>query len=244
VARPQGTDLIIVVPGFGGDAEGTRHMLAWGEDIAHLGFDVRVADYICRRGVECSRDRLSEQIDAMRPETYARVHVFAYIAGTWSTNELLEVRDIPNLTSIVYDRSPSQERAPAAVVSRIRPFVWLGKGHVVADLAKWPYPPLVAEPRPAVGILVETRVTTMIRMFKRAALKPGPFSYDPADLGEPYDDLMYTPLNHHQMYLNFHIIGPELVHFFQHGRFSDEAARERGPGDPFDRYEPPPPDGA
>jgi hypothetical protein len=35
------------------------------------------------------------------------------------------------------------------------------------------------------------------------------------------------------MYLNFDQIGPELLHFYRNGRFSEEARRTPYEGDPF-----------
>ena len=45
-------------------------------------------------------------------DRYRRVHVFAFIAGGWTFNPFGEAGTLPNLSTIVYDRSPYQERAP------------------------------------------------------------------------------------------------------------------------------------
>ena len=50
---------------------------------------------------------------------YERLHVFAFLAGAWTLNPLLDGRALPNLATVVYDRSPYQERAPR-IASPIR----------------------------------------------------------------------------------------------------------------------------
>ncbi len=47
---------------------------------------------------------------------YKKLHVFSYIAGTWVLNIWLQQHPQNNITSIVYDRSPMQERVPFALV--------------------------------------------------------------------------------------------------------------------------------
>lgn len=229
-------DLVIILPGLGDSREGRRHMAKFGEEIAPRGFDVLVPEYIARRGVEQTVANLRHVLDQAKLDHYHKVHFFSYIIGTWSLNLVLKDKVIPNLGHIVSDRSPLQERAPAVVSRRIGLPTRIMMGRVVKDFSRTPYPPLHLPPDTHIGLLIENRATSLIRMFKNTTLAMGPLSWDPADLHQPHHDLLFTPLNHDEMYVNFDVIGPELLHFFQTGRFSDGARRTPLPGDPFRKH--------
>jgi hypothetical protein len=80
--------------------------------MAGEGMDLYVPTYISRGGLAESRARLQRFIRDNRLERYDRVHVFAFLAGAWTFNPLVEARELPNLATVIYDRSPLQERAP------------------------------------------------------------------------------------------------------------------------------------
>ena len=230
-------DLILILPGLGGNEDGERAMEAWGEQLADQGYTVVVSDYASRESVEDCVKGLDRSIRELNIESYDEVHVFAYILGSWTLNLWLHDNTLPNLASIVYDRSPLQERAPAVGDDLGGPLVRLWMGAVVEDLANTPYPTLSPLEGVAMGLLIENRATALIRRFKDRALAMGPLSWDHRDLGQPADDYMYTPVNHDQMYSYFHHFGPELVHFFEQGRFSEGARRQPMEGDPFSVWE-------
>ena len=103
---------------------------------------------------------------------------------------------------------------------------------MIFDIADTPFP-YVDLPGVSVGLMVENKATSFIRRNKEDALEMSPLSFDPDDLEQEYDDAIHVPLNHDDMYRSFDVVGPELIHFFREGIFSDEAEREPLEGDPF-----------
>src|SRR5262249_55481397 len=151
-----------ILPGFGygrDQANGFRSIRA---HAAADGIDIYVANYVTRRGLDSSRDELRRFIREQRLDRYERVHVFAFIAGAWTLNPSSVRTLLPNLASVVYDRSPYQERAPKIAVDVLPLPAWLRYGATIFDVARTPYPPLNAA-NVNIGLLVETRPTAFIR---------------------------------------------------------------------------------
>jgi hypothetical protein len=82
--------------------------------MAREGVELYVPTYISRSGLTESRAKLQRFIRDHRLDRYDRLHVFAFIAGAWTLNPLVEARGLPNLATVVYDRSPFQERGTEA----------------------------------------------------------------------------------------------------------------------------------
>src|SRR5262245_55355117 len=184
-------DALLVLPGFGYGSAGAGTFKSLRPALAGEGVDLYVADYLTRGGLASSREKLAQFIRVNRLDRYERLHVFAFLAGGWTVNPLLE-REMPgNLTSVVYDRSPFQERAPAIAVDTLRVLAWLRFGSTIFDVARTPYPPLMA-PNVKVGLLVESRPTSFIKNRAKAARAFGPFAFGCDDLHQPYDDCGYV----------------------------------------------------
>jgi hypothetical protein len=141
---------------------------------------------------------------------------------------------LPNLASVVYDRSPYQERAPEIAASRLHFLTWVRYGSTVFDVARTPYAPLAA-PNVKVALMVESTPTPFIRRYENAARQYGPFAFECEAFLQPYDDCLYLPLNHDQLYTRFAEIWPELVTFIRTGRFSHAAVRTPPVDDPLAR---------
>lgn len=230
----QAEDLVIVLPGLGDSKKGRRHMAEWGEQTP--GYTVVVPDYIERESVDASVASLEAFLEETDLTAYDEVHVFAYILGTWALNLYLEDHELPGLSSVVFNRSPIQERAPAVVHKRLTCATRIAFGPVLGDMADIPYPPVTLPEGVASGFIIENRATSLMRHFKRTALKMfGPLDWSVQALQHPVDDHLYTWVNHDEMYVSFDVIGPELLHFFEHGRFSDQAQREPSELDPWRR---------
>jgi hypothetical protein len=222
---PPAPDALLILPGFGYSADGERALRALAPAMRADGLDLYVPDFIARGGLEQSRHNLHRFIGEQRLERYERVHVFAFLAGAWTFNPLVEdARLLPNLATVVYDRSPYQERAPRIAADRLRFLAWIRYGPVIFDLAKAPYPPL---PRAStkVGLLVETVPTPFVRKRAAMARAYGAYAFECAALAQPYDDCIFVPLHHTEFYTRFGEAWPEVRTFIRTGRFSASARR-------------------
>ena len=223
--QPPPREALLVLPGFGYGNKAEHALRTLAPAMAGEGIDLYVPTYLERSGLEDSRDTLKRFIGEQRLGRYERVHVFAFLAGGWTFNLLAEDQDLlPNLASVVYDRSPYQERAPRIAAERLAPFAWLRYGRVLFELARTPYRPL-PERAANVGIIVETEPTSLVKRFDKTARSYGPYSFDCAALAQPHVDCMYAALNHGEMYTHFGQLWPEVRAFLRDGRFSPTAVR-------------------
>jgi hypothetical protein len=227
-------DALLVLPGFGyGRAEG-KAFRSLVPSTASEGVDLYVAPFVTRTGLATSRATLERYIRENRLDRYERLHIFAFLAGAWTFNPLVERHNLPNLASVVYDRSPFQERAPRIAVDKLPLLAWMRYGSTVFDVAREPYPALTA-PDVKVAIMVESTPTSFIKRYDKAARQLGPFAFACGSLGQRYDDCLYLPMNHNELYARFAEVWPELLTFIRTGRFGDGANRTPPVGDPLAR---------
>jgi hypothetical protein len=227
-------DAFLVLPGFGYGRASERAMRSLAATAVADGVDVYVPTYLTRRGLASSRDQLDRFLRDNRLDRYERLHVFAFLAGAWTMNPLFERGVPPNLTTVIYDRSPFQERAPAVAVDKLRVFAWLRYGSTIFDVAKTEYPALTA-PDVNVGVLVESRPTSFIRHHEQAARAYGPLEFACDQLRQRYEDCGYVPLSHDELYVHFPELWPELRTFIRTGRFTSAMNRTPPDGDPLGR---------
>ena len=220
----QASDALLVLPGVGYDRAGEAAFRALAPSTAADGLDLYLPRYVDRGGLEASRERLEDFVRVHRLDRYERVHIFAFIAGAWTVNPLIERNLLPNLSTILFDRSPYQERAPRVAVEQLRFLTWVRYGAAVSDLARTSYVPLMA-PRARVGIVVETAPTRFIRRHAAAAAKAGPYDFGCGAFGQPYDDCIYVALSHDELYCRFADVWPEVRAFIRTGRFTPAANR-------------------
>ena len=223
-AAPAPAEALVILPGLGYDRAGERTLRALAPAMAAGGLALYVPAFVSRGGLDDSRDRLQRFLGNSHLEQYERVHVFAFIAGGWTVNQLAAEHAIPNLATIVYDRSPYQERAPRIAQERLPLLTWLRHGSIVSDLARTPYPPFPGA-GVNVGLIVETVPTPFVRRFASTARKYGPLQMECDGLGQTYDDCYYLPLNHAELYTHFSQVWPELHAFIRTGRFTTVADR-------------------
>ncbi|MDX2250237.1 MAG: hypothetical protein SF052_25875 [Bacteroidia bacterium] len=212
-------EVILVLPGLGDSRKGRNAQEKFFRD---RGYDVYIPDFLDRHSFAESVKNLARFYDEQGLSEYKKVHVFCYILGAFALNEFLLSRDTHNIATIVYDRSPLQERAPYVVAEAIPGLGRLAVGNVVIDFSEVTYSPIV-DTTLKIGIIVESKATRLIRIFKKTALQPGPISWDPADLNQSYRDIHFTRLNHDQMYYRFDVVGEEIFHFIQKAEFSDHS---------------------
>lgn len=233
IATPaSAADAVLVLPGFGYGRAGQRALRALAPSMAAEGFELFVPTYVARGGLDDSRERLRRFLRAHSLERYRRVHIFAFLAGGWTMNPLLETGALPNLATIVYDRSPLQERAPRIADETLHLLTWIRYGSPVFDLARTPYPPLTRM-TPRVALLVETRPTAFLRRHADVARGYGPLRFECDSFSQRYDDCAYLPLTHDDLYRRFAEVWPEVKSFIQSGQFTAAATRTPPSGDPL-----------
>jgi hypothetical protein len=217
-------EALLVLPGFGYGRAGEHAFRSLAPSIAAQGMDLYLPTFVSRGGLEESRTRLQRFIRENRLDRYERVHVFAFIAGGWTFNPLVDANALPNLATVVYDRSPYQERAPRVALEKLRFLTWLKYGSVVFDVARTPYPPAAA-PGVRVGLVVETRPTSFIRRFAASARQQGPYHFECDAFRQRYDDCSYVAMNHNELYDRFAELWPEVRSFIRTGGFTPAANR-------------------
>ena len=231
VTRPR-TEALLVLPGFGYGRSGERVFRSLAAPMAAEGLELFVPTYIARGGLAKSRSNLERFIREQRLDRYERLHVFAFIAGAWTFNPMVELSALPNLTTVVYDRSPYQERAPRIADQALHFRAWLRFGSPLFDVARTPYPPLTA-PHVKVGIAVETVPTAFVKDHEQLARSYGPFHFECAAFVQRYDDCMYLSLSHDDLYEKFATVWPDLLAFIKQGHFTEAATRTPPAGDPL-----------
>jgi hypothetical protein len=217
-------DALVILPGFGYGRAGEEAFRSLAPQMASEGFDLYLPTFVSRSGLHASRDRLRQFVRANRLDRYERIHVFAFIAGAWTFNPLADADLLPNLTTVIYDRSPYQERAPLVAMRKLRFLTWLKYGRVVFDVAKTPYAPLTDDDI-KVGLVVETTPTSFIKRYAAEAKRQGPYDFACDALKQRYDDCVYVPMNHNELYSGFSKIWPDVRTFIRTGRFTTSANR-------------------
>ena len=217
-------DALLVLPGFGYGRTEDKAFRSVAVEAAGEGIDLYVAPFVTRSGLDTSGAKLERFIREHRLDRYGRLHVFAFIAGAWTFNPLVERHELANLATVIYDRSPFQERAPRIAAAKLPLLAWARYGSTLFDVAKTPYPPLTA-PGVKVAIMVESRPTAFIRKHHDAARQYGPFAFGCDSFGQRHDDCLYLPMNHDDLYARFAEVWPEVLAFIRTRRFSDAASR-------------------
>lgn len=221
-----------MLPGFGYGGAGESALRRLAPSMSAEGIELYVPAYLSRSGLTAGRAKLQRFIREQRLDRYPRVHVFAYIAGAWTFNPLTEMSGLPSLATVIYDRSPYQERAPRIASEELHFLTWLRYGSPVFDVAKTAYPPLTRA-GVKVGIVVETMPTSFIREHEKTARGYGPFTFECTALAQRFDDCIYLPMNHDELYVRFAEVWPDILQFIRSGRFRSGAVRAPPTGDPL-----------
>lgn len=211
-------DAVLVLTGIGSTRRGREVARQFYEG---LGYTLFMPDYLTRVSLARCVQNVSEIVPDLT--SYDRLFVFCNILGGWVFNLLMRSTTLPNLQAIIYDRSPTQELAARLILDKI-PFSrffsrWLFP--MILDFESMPYPPLPADVRQQVrvGLLVETKSTRLMRVLKRLTLTFPTISFQPDNLNQPYDDILYVCLDHDDIYTRYDITGGAIQQFFQTGEF-------------------------
>ena len=159
------------------------------------------------------------------------------VLGGWTLNAWIARHPESNIATVVYDRSPLQERAAYVAVHDFPFLTWLAAGKIVREFSQTPYPP-VPNGAMNIGIILESRATKLVRKHKETALSLGEVRWDVAGLGQDCDDYLYTLNNHDEMYHDLAVIGDEVLYFIRNGRFTPDAPRNSPGIDPFSKEKP------
>jgi hypothetical protein len=81
--------------------------------------------------------------------------------------------------------------------------------------------------------MVETRPTSFVKKHETTARGYGPFDFECDAFRQRYDDCLYLPMNHDELYVRFAEVWPELLTFIRTGRFTSAATRTPPTGDPL-----------
>jgi len=226
---------LLIMNGFGGSKRACKAQLAfWKEQ----GMDVFIPEVLLRSSLAASSEAMDSFMSTYHLEAYSEVKVICYIAGAFLLHTHLETNDLPNMTSIVYDRSPMQERAPQAVIQRIPILGMLSKGRVLEDLSEveWPVPPSDVSIRK--GLMIENRATALMRFLEEECRAMGPLNFDWKSMDSDADDAFHIALDHDMMYRRWDLLGEAVIQFFEKGNFPKGLPRNRIAVDPFDKTMP------
>jgi hypothetical protein len=220
---------LLILPGFGSRINGTGALKRY---FKHAEMPVYVASYISRKSIKESSENLEHYYQTHELSQYDELHVMAYIVGSWTLNPWIIQHGKRNIKTIIYDRSPLQERAPTILIKDLKLVNAILFGEITKDFIKTPYPSLV-DTSINMGIIIETYATNVVRRYQKTALALGPLRWDVESFQQRYDDFAYIPLNHDQMYTKPQEFGQEVFYFIIHGHFSEGFKRNAPVQNPF-----------
>ena len=225
---------LLVMNGFGGSRSGCKAQMEFWQD---AGMDIYIPDVLLRKSLAASSEAMADFVEEHSLAEYAEIKAICYIAGAYLLHTQLEATPMPNLTAIVYDRSPTQERAPKAAIERIPVLSTLMLGGVLRELSEVEWPPVPAAGSVQKGLAIENRATGLMRFLQAEAEAMGPLVYDWRAIDPTAQDAFHVALDHNMMYVRWDVLGEPYRYFFEHGRFPEGLPRERIHNRPFDaRY--------
>lgn len=225
-------EALIILPGLGDSKKGRKNQK---EFFGNVGYDLFIPDYIDKDSFEGTVNKFTQFFKIQKLHEYEKVHIFSYILGSWIINIFIVNEGTQNIATIVYDRSPLQERAPRVIVERIPRLGRMISGDVLEDFSKINYPPIINDEM-HIGIIIESKATKLIRKFRKTTMSYGPIDWKNLDMLQPYDELIFTRLNHDEMYYTFDEIGDDILEFIRHSKFRKESKYTPFEWDPFEKF--------
>ena len=215
-------EAILILPGFGSINHGVKNIRDY---YSNRGYDLFIPDFISRKSLEQCTRNIDGFINKYDLDAYKDIHVLCYIIGGWSFNLWLEDHKLPNLSHLVYDRSPIQERAPYALVEDLPFLSYLFAGKTIKEFSQTPYIVNSTVEENRIGIIIETVATKLMIKHRETAEKLGPINWNVEGLMQAYGDYCYINLNHDDLYEQFDEAGEQILYFFKHGLFKSSANR-------------------
>lgn len=225
-------EALVILPGFGDSKKGRKKQKKF---FSNKGYDLYIPNYKHRKSFEGTVENFTAFFKKHELNKYKKVHIFSYIMGSWVINQFIQQNGKGNIATIVYDRSPLQERAPRVAVEKIPCISKMYIGKVIFDMSEMPYSP-IEQQGIRMGIIVESKATSLIRFFKKRTMSYGSIDWQNLDFNQAHDDLIYTWLNHDQMYVRFDIVGEDILSFINTGKFTPNAKRDPYDWDVFEKY--------
>lgn len=225
-------EAILILPGFGSKVHGTKKIA---EYFFNKNYDVFIPDYLSRNSIANCVENLNEFYIERNLKEYKKIHVFSYIVGSWTLNYWLLNYPQVKIHSIVYDRSPLQERAPYALVKDIPFLIRIISGKIMREFSETPYPP-IEKSEINIGLLIESEATKLVYKHKKSVFSLGEIKWEVDSLNQKFDDFHYIWNNHDELYLNMSDFAEEIFYFFKNGKFTDQAKREKFQEDPFKAF--------
>lgn len=222
-------EAILILPGFGSKVHGTKEIANY---FFNKQYDVFIPEYLSRNSISNCVENLNDFYIKRNLKGYKKIHVFSYIVGSWALNEWLKKYPEVKIHSIVYDRSPLQERAPYALVQDIPFLIRIISGKIMREFSETPYSP-IEKGEINIGILIESEATKLVYKHKKSVFSLGEVYWEVDSLHQNYDDFEFIWINHDEMYQNLNQFADEILFFFANGKFSDKARREKFLEDPF-----------
>lgn len=228
-ASTQKKEALLILPGLGSRVNGVGALKRY---YKKADMPVYIAHYISRKSIKKSVENFDKYYKKHHLADYQELHVMAYIIGSWTLNQWINEHGKGNIKSILYDRSPLQERAPAILIKDMRLVNFLLFGKTTQDLIDTPYP-VVTDSSIVKGIFIETFATNLVRKHQKTALSLGPINWNPEALQQPYADVTYMPMNHDQMYTMPQSFGAEVFYFIRNRHFSPSIKKNAPVENPF-----------
>ena len=221
---------LVILNGFG-DSKKNRKIQK--EFFKGRGYDLFIPEYIERESIELSASAFSYFYEKNNLDEYKELKFLCYIIGGFVLNQHIEKNGKGKITTIIYDRSPTQERAPRVATERL-PFIsQILYGKVLADFSEKNINPLSNANGLTIGVIIENKATRLMRFFKKTSDSYGNYNYNAEEIEMNLDDFLHTYLDHDLMYKRFDVIGQEIFYFLEKGRFTENAKRVKYNWDPF-----------
>lgn len=223
---------VVILNGFGDSRKNRKKQTAY---FKTLGYDFFIPDYKDRKSLDGCVQNFSNFYKAQNLQQYKQVSVLCYIIGGYVLNRHIEAEGFGNINTIIYDRSPIQERAPDVAVDKIKLISYLWIGRVIKEFSLAEKKPLDSAKGVKVGLIIENKATPLMRFFRKASDSYGEYNFNPYQIDPNLDDYFHTVLNHDEMYFRFDVIGSEIEHFLEKGSFTSSARRDVYDWDKFEK---------
>ena len=223
---------VVILNGFGDSRKNRKKQTAFFET---LGYDFFIPKYKDRGSLDGCVKNFTDFYENQNLQEYKEVSVLCYIIGGYVLNRLIENEGFGNIKTIIYDRSPIQERAPNVAADKIKLISILMIGKVIVEFSEVEKPNLTSTKGVKVGLIIENKATPLMRLFHKASDSYGPYDFSPYHIDPNLDDYFHTILNHDEMYYRFDEIGGEIEYFLENGRFTSGAMRDVYEWDKFEK---------
>lgn len=222
-------EAIVILAGLGSKVHNERKIANYFKD---KGYDIYQPSYIYRKGIDKGVDKIERFSKKHALSSYKKVHFFCYIIGSWTFNRWYNKSGLTNIETVIYDRSPLQERAPYVLMKDSKFIARLVIGKVNDELANTPYSPLTNF-KGKIGLLIETVPTKLILKHRKTATSLGPVNWAVDSLHQVHTDYFYVSMNHDEMYTHIEKAGPEILSFIKTGSFGEKVNRTAPTIDPL-----------